>query len=243
MPEITFDAATAASYDEHSAERFDPAVLDPTVDFLAGLAADGRALEFGVGTGRVALPLSRRGVQVHGIDISVPMVEKLREKDGGNRVATTIGDFATTRVPGQFRLAYLVFNTISNLTTQDEQVACFHNAAEHLEPGGWFVIELFVPILQRIPRGEVHHVFHHSADRVSFDDYDVATQILHSHHFFFNGERYTTHSAPYRYAWPAELDLMARLAGLELSARYNDWDRSPFTRDSEGHVSVWRKPA
>ncbi len=238
-----FDEPVAARYDADSTDMFAPDVLEPAVDFLHGLAGGGPALEFGVGTGRLALPLSRRGVPVHGVDLSPAMVERLRAKPGGGAVDLTVGDFATTRVPGAFRLAYLVFNTIANLTSQEAQVACFRNAAAHLEPGGWFVIEVFVPILQRLPPGETRRVFHHSPDRLSFDEYDVATQLMHSHHYRFHDGSYDLVSIPFRYAWPAELDLMALLAGLRLHERWSDWRRNPFTADSTSHVSVWQKPA
>ena len=243
MPEMHFDEQTAARYDVSSADRFDPAVLDPTVDFLVEHARAGRALELGIGTGRVALPLAARGVEVAGIDLSPYMLEQLRTKPGSARIEAVEGDFATARLPGPFSLVYLVFNTITNLTTQDEQVACFENAARHLAPGGRFVVEVFVPILQKLPPGEVFHTFAHDRERHSFDEYDVVTQVLHSHHYRRHPDgTYTVHSAPYRYAWPAELDLMARIAGLRLVERWGDWDRSPFTATSEQHVSVWRKP-
>jgi len=243
MPEMRFDEQTAQRYDVSTADRFDPRVLEPTVDLLAELAGDGRALELGIGTGRVALPLAARGVAVAGIDLSPSMLERLRAKPGAAAIEAVAGDFATTRVSGEFRLAYLVFNTITNLTTQDEQVACFQNAARHLEPGGVFVIEVFVPILQKLPTGEVFHTFTHDDVRHSFDEYDVVTQVLHSHHYWHHEDgTYEVHSAPYRYVWPAELDLMARIAGLRLRDRWGDWDRSPFTATSEQHVSVWEKP-
>ena len=243
MPEMRFDEQTAQRYDVSTADRFDPRVLEPTVDLLAELAGDGRALELGIGTGRVALPLAARGVAVAGIDLSPSMLERLRAKPGAAAIEAVAGDFATTRVSGEFRLAYLVFNTITNLTTQDEQVACFQNAARHLEPGGVFVMEVFVPILQKLPTGEVFHTFTHDDVRHSFDEYDVVTQVLHSHHYWHHEDgTYEVHSAPYRYVWPAELDLMARIAGLRLRDRWGDWDRSPFTATSEQHVSVWEKP-
>lgn len=238
-----FDERIAAAYDATSADRFDPAVLDPAVDFLAELAGGGSALELGIGTGRVALPLRQRGVRVHGIDLSPAMVARLRAKPGGDDIDVTIGDFATTRVPGTFRLVYLVYNTISNLTTQDEQVRCFQNAAAHLEPGGCFVVELFVPPLQRLPPGETVRAFEVAPTHLGFDEIDVATQILRSHHYFVAGGQLETFSAPFRYAWPSELDLMARLAGMTLRERWATWTREPFTRDSTAHVSVWQKPA
>ena len=240
MPEIHFDERIAARYDAMSADMFEPSVLDPAVQFLADLARDGAALELGIGTGRLALPLSERGVRVHGIDVSPPMVERLRAKPGAHAVGVTIGDFATTRVDGSFRLVYLVFNTIMNLVTQDEQVACFRNAAAHLEPGGCFVIEVGVPALQRLPPGETVRAFTVSPTRLGFDEYDLAAQILYSHHYWVEDGRLETFSAPYRYVWPSELDLMARLAGMTLRERWSDWRRAPFTSDSTSHVSVWQ---
>ncbi|HEY2958789.1 MAG TPA: class I SAM-dependent methyltransferase [Actinomycetota bacterium] len=243
MPEDHFGERVAARYDESSAEMFDPAVVDPVVDFLAGLAGDGAALELGIGTGRIALPLARRGVPVHGIDLSQAMVARLRAKPGAERIGVTVGDFATTTVAGRFSLAYLVFNTINNLTTQDEQVACFQNVAAHLEPGGCFVVEVGVPALQRLPPGETVRAFHLSATRLGFDEYDVASQGLVSHHYSIVDGRLEVGSIPFRYVWPAELDLMARLAGMTLRERWSDWKREPFTSDSTGHVSVWEKAA
>ena len=236
-----FDERVAARYDESSAEMFAPAAVDPVVDVLAGLAGDGRALELGVGTGRIALPLARRGVPVHGIELSRAMVARLRAKPGSGDVGVTIGDFATTRVQGTFAVAYLVFNTIMNLTTQAEQVACFANGAAHLEPGGCFVVEVGVPDLRRLPPGETARVFHIAEDRWGIDEYDVARQGLVSHHFETVDGRLERFSAPFRYVWPAELDLMAQLAGMDLRERWSDWERAPFTGDSRGHVSVWEK--
>ena len=206
-----FGEGVAARYDDDAADMYDPAVLEPAVDFLAGLAGDGRALEFGVGTGRIALPLAERGVEVHGIDLSSAMLARLRAKPGADRVGVTVGDFATTSVEGPFRLVYLVFNTIGNLTTQEAQVACFRNAADHLEPGGCFVIELLVPALQRLPPGETVRPFHVSETYWGFDEYDVATQGLVSHHLSIRDDGSAEHiSMPFRYVWPAELDLMAQ---------------------------------
>ncbi len=242
-PEDHFGEPVAEQYDATSAGMFDPAVLEPTVDFLAALAGDGAALELGIGTGRVALPLSRRGVPVHGIDLSEAMVARLRAKDGTDQIGTTIGDFANTKVPGTFSLAYLVFNTIGNLTTQDEQVACFRNVADHLAPGGRFVIEIGVPDLQGLTRGERFRPFTVTPTRLGFDEYDVATQRSWSHHYWIENGQWTTMSIPFRYVWPAELDLMARIAGMSLSERWSGWDRSPFTNESRKHISVWQKPA
>jgi SAM-dependent methyltransferase len=243
VPKIYFDERIAARYDASSTDMFEPAVLGPAVDFLADLAGSCSALELGIGTGRVAIPLSQRGVRVHGIELSPPMAEQLRAKQGTDDIGVTIGDFATTRVDDSFGLAYLVYNTITNLTTQDEQVECFRNVAAHLDPGGCFVIEVFVPILQRLPPGEDFRVFHRSPTRVSFDEYDVVTQILDSHHYRFHDDTYELFSAPYRYVWPSELDLMARLAGLRLLQRWGDWTRTPFSSESTSHISVWQKPA
>ncbi len=243
MPEDHFGEEVAANYDASSAEMFGPEVLIATVSFLAELAGGGAALELGIGTGRVALPLSRLGVRVHGIDLSSAMVSRLREKPGGNDIEVTLGDFATTRVEGSFALAYVVFNTIENLTTQDEQVACFQNVASHLETGGHFVIEVAVPALQRLPPGETVRPFELSATRLGFDEYDIANQGLRSHHFEIEGERLSATFTPLRYVWPSELDLMARLAGMTLSQRWGDWDRTPFTSESTKHVSVWEKTA
>jgi SAM-dependent methyltransferase len=238
-----FDERVAARYDESSADMFEPAVVDPIVDFLVGLAGGGRALELGIGTGRIALPLAQRGVPVHGIELSRAMVAKLRAKPGGKDIPVTIGDFATTTVDGSFSVAYLVFNTIMNLTTQAAQVACFRNVAAHLEPGGCFVIEVDVPELRHLPPGERLHAFHASESRWGIDEYDVRTQALTSHHFEIVDSRLERFSAPFRYVWPAELDLMAQLAGMTLRERWSGWKREPFTNDSEQHISVWEKPA
>jgi len=216
-------------------------MVEPVVDFLAGLAGDGGALELGVGTGRIALPLARRGVRVHGIDLSEAMVAKLQAKPGGDRIEVTIGDFATARVDGSFAVAYLVVNTIMNLTTQEEQVACFRNVADHLEPGGCFVIEVMVPRLRRLPPGERYQPFDVSPTHVGFDEYDVALQGLVSHHYWIEEGEVEVSSPPFRYVWPSELDLMAQLAGMTLRERWSDWTREPFTNESAKHVSVWEK--
>ena len=245
VPKIWFDDEVAATYDEDSAERFEPALLDSTVTFLAGLARDGRALELAIGTGRVAVPLAARGVRVSGIELSPAMLARLRAKPGAAGIEVVEGDMTSSRVPGDFELAYLVFNTITNLTTQDEQVACFQNAARHLAPGGCFVIEVYVPILRLLPPGVDFHVFSEEPGYHAFDQYaDPASQLQWSHHLRLRDDgTYRRFSAPYRYVWPAELDLMARIAGLRLRERWADWDRSPFGADSEQHVSVWEKPA
>jgi len=236
-----FDEPVAARYDESSADMFDPAVVDPAVDLLVELAGDGRALELAIGTGRIALPLARRGVSVHGIEFSEAMAARLRAKPGAEAIGVTIGDMAATRVDGAFSVAYLVFNTIGNLTTQAQQVACFRNAAAHLEPGGCFVIEVGLPDLQRLPPGETARVFHMSDTHWGIDEYDVAVQGLVSHHFSIVAGGVEKVSMPFRYVWPAELDLMAELAGMRLRDRWSDWERTPFTGDSHKHVSVWQK--
>ena len=220
---------------------FDPAVLDPTVGFLAELAGDGAALELAIGTGRVAMPLSRRGVPVHGIDLSPAMVDQLRAKPGAEAIEVTIGDMATTRVGKTFGLVYLVYNAILNLTSQDEQVECFRNAAAHLVPGGHFVIEAIVPALQRLPPGETFRPFKVSPTHLGIDEYDVVTQAAVSHHYWVADGKVGVWSMPWRYVWPSELDLMARLAGMTLRERWSGWQREPFTRDSPSHVSVWEK--
>ncbi|HEX2158954.1 MAG TPA: class I SAM-dependent methyltransferase [Actinomycetes bacterium] len=243
MPENHFGEPVAARYDESSADMFEPAVVDPVVDFLAGLAGDGAALELGIGTGRIALPLSRRGVRVHGIDLSEAMVARLRAKPGAEPIGVTIGDFATTTVDGRFSVAYLVFNTIQNLTSQEEQVACFQNVAAHLEPGGCFVIETGVPNLRRLPPGETVRAFAVTPAYLGFDEFDVAAQGLISHHYTLADGTFELNSVPFRYVWPSELDLMARIAGMRLRERWSGWQREPFTSDSTKHVSVWEKTA
>jgi SAM-dependent methyltransferase len=237
-----FDEPVAARYDAGLGAMGEAAAVAATVDFLVEHARGGSALELGIGTGRIALPLQDRGVQVAGIDLSAAMVAQLRAKPGGDRIPVTVGDFAHATVEGQFRLAYLVFNTIMNLTSQDEQVACFQNAAAHLEPGGRFVIEVTMPDLQRLPRGERFRPFTVTDTRLGIDEYDVVNQGLISHHYRVEGEGPNVLSIPFRYVWPAELDLMARLAGMRLLERWAGWDRSPFTAESDKHVSVWVKP-
>ena len=243
MPDDHFGEAVAARYDASLAEMFDPAAVEPVVEFIARLAGVGQALELGVGTGRIALPLAQRGVRVHGIDLSSAMVEMLRKKQGAEGIGVTIGDFATTRVEGAFSVAYLVFNTIMNLTTQDEQVACFQNVAAHLEPGGCFVIEVVLPELQRLPHGETVRPFTVTPTRLGFDEYDIASQGLISHHYRIDDDKPEVWSIPFRYVWPAELDLMARIAGMTLRERWSGWQGEPFTSDSTRLVAVWEKAA
>lgn len=238
-----FDEAVAARYDISDPDMFSPAAVDPVVDLLVELAGNGRALELGIGTGRIALPLAERGVPVHGIEMSTAMVERLRAKPGSENIEVTIGDFASATVDGSFSVAYLVYNTIMNLTTQSAQVACFRNVAKHLEPGGTFVIEVGLPDLQRLPPGETARVFHMSEDSWGLDEYDVAKQGLVSHHFETIDGNLEHHSTPFRYAWPAEFDLMAALAGMRLRERWSGWKQEPFTSESRKHVSVWERPS
>ena len=243
MPENYFDERIAASYQAKWPELFAPAMVAPVVAFLAELAGTGAALELGIGTGRLAIPLRRRGVRVHGIDLSPQMVAQLRAKPGSDDLGVTIGDFATTRVGGTFRVAYLVRNTIMNLTTQAAQVACFQTVAAQLEPGGCFVIEVMVPALQRLPPGETVRAFTVTPTHLGVDEVDVACQGSVSHHYWVVDGGLEAFSAPFRYVWPSELDLMARLAGMRLRERWSDWTRAPFDGGSRQHVTVWEKPA
>jgi len=238
---IYFDERVAQRYDTDFADMFEPAVVDPAVGFLADLADGGDALELGIGTGRIAVPLSRRGVRVHGVDLSPAMIERLRAKPGTDDIAVTIGDFTSVYVGGSFRLAYLVFNTIMSLTTQDGQVACFQNAAAHLAPGGHLVIEVMLPELRKLPPGQQVVPFHVSETGWGYDVYDIATQAITAHHITLTGDRADHTAFPGRYVWPAELDLMARLAGMTLRERWSTWKREPFTSDSTAHISVWQK--
>ncbi len=237
-----WDVHAAAAYDTPGDGMFSPEVLGPTVDCLTRLAAGGAALEFAIGTGRVAVPLHDAGVAVSGIELSEPMIERLRDKADENSIPVIVGDMATTRFPGRFSLVYLVFNTISNLLTQAEQVDCFRNAARHLGPGGRFVIELWVPELRRLPPGGPDAVvFASEPGYLGVDTYEPLTQHLVSHHIHFDAGRQATISrSPHRYVWPAELDLMAQLTGFELEARHADWNGSEFTAESPSHVSVYR---
>ncbi len=243
MAETHFDDWVAERYDRLWPELFDPEVVDPCVDFLAALAGAGPALELGIGTGRIALPLHRRGVPVHGIELSPAMVAQLRTRPGADAIGVTVGDFATAALGRTFSLVYLVRNTITNLVTQDEQVDCFRNAAAHLAPGGLFVIENYVPELRRLPPGETVHVFTRTPTHLGFEEYDVAAQIAISHHYWMIDGQLRTFSSPHRYVWPAELDLMARLAGMALRERWSDWRRAPFTGESRHHVTVWQAGA
>lgn len=241
-PDGCFGERVAAAYDEESAGMFEPGEVDAAVSVLAALAGTGRALELGIGTGRIALPLARRGVPVHGIDLSRAMVARLRAKPGGDAIGVTIGDFATARAEGVFSVAYLVFNTIMNLTTQAAQVACFRNAAAHLAPGGRFVVEVMVPELRKLPAGQNVVPFRVSPTRWAYDLYDTATQAMSSNYVEVVHGRGEVRTIPFRYVWPAELDLMGEIAGLRLCERWEDWTRRPFTSESGKHVSVWEKP-
>ncbi|MEU4685496.1 class I SAM-dependent methyltransferase [Streptomyces xinghaiensis] len=241
--ESIWDADAARRYDTPGTGMFAPEVLDPAVERLAELADGGAALEFAIGTGRVAVPLAERGVPVTGIELSRPMVEQLRTKADESAVPVVVGDMATATAPGTYSLVYLVFNTISNLLTQDRQVACFRNAARHLTPGGRFVIELWVPELRRLPPGQTAVVCRSEPDYILLDTYDVLRQQVVSHHFRFDGTpRAELFRSPHRYIWPAELDLMAQLAGFELETRHADWSGAEFTAESDSHVSVYRVP-
>lgn len=238
-----FDEPVAETYDADLGDMGDAASVDPVVSFLAEIAGTGGALELGIGTGRIALPLSRSGVRLAGIDLSAAMLARLQAKPGAEEIEVTVGDFATTRLAQQFKLVYLVFNTIMNLTTQDGQVECFRTAAAHLEPGGCFVVEVMVPQLQRLPPGETFRPFTVTPTYLGIDEYDVARQGLVSHHYSVVDGRLELKAVPFRYVWPAELDLMARLAGMTLRERWAGWRREPFTDASTKHVSVWEKPA
>lgn len=241
-----FPESVAADYDAPGGANA-PEVVTRAVDVLEALAGDGPVLEFAVGTGRIAAALAQRGVRVSGIEMSKAMAARIVDKPGGDAVAVTIGDMATTRVAGEFSLVYLVFNTISNVTTQDGQVDVFCNAAAHLRPGGLFLIENGVPGLRRLPPGQDTVPFtvepgSEGGGYVGFDQYDVVTQQFTSNHVTVAPDgtgRFRR--IPFRYAWPAELDLMARIAGMRLKDRWAGWDRSAFTADSTEHVSVWQK--
>lgn len=241
--EEIWNAETAEHYDTPGTGMFAPEVLEPAVDRLAELAGGGRALEFAIGTGRVAVPLAERGVPVTGIELSVPMIERLRTKTDEATIPVVVGDMATAVAPGEYTLVYLVYNTISNLLTQAEQVACFRNAARHLVPGGRFVIELWVPELRKLPPGQQAVVWQSEPGYIGLDTYDVLRQHVVSHHFRFDESGQARLGlSPHRYIWPSELDLMAQLAGFELESRHADWTGAEFTAESRSHVSVYRLP-
>ncbi|MGH3203318.1 MAG: class I SAM-dependent DNA methyltransferase [Streptosporangiaceae bacterium] len=240
-PDGFFGGRVAASYDDPSDRMFQPEVVDPVVSLLADLAGSGRALELAIGTGRIGLPLSQRGVPVHGIELSRAMVARLRGKPGGEAIPVTIGDMATTRVDGSFAVAYLVYNTINNLTTQEAQVACFRNVAQHLSPGGCFVIETGIPNLRYLPPGQDILGYRAGPGRIVSYTFDHATQHYRGHYVEFANGSGEYRTIPFRYVWPSELDLMAQLAGLRLRNRWADWNHEPFTTDSRSHVSVWER--
>lgn len=236
-----WDAEAAARYDTPGTGMFAPDLLSQTADRLAVLADGGPALEFAIGTGRVAIPLLERGIPVSGIEIAPAMVEQLRTKVEAEKLPVVVGDMTTATAPGRFSLVFLIFNGISNVLTQDEQIACFKNAARHLAPGGRFVIELWVPDLRRLPPGRNATVFAAEPNYVGLDAFDVLNQIVISHHFrFAEGNEASLFRSPHRYIWPAELDLMARLGGFALESRHADWVGSPFTGESTSHISVYR---
>jgi SAM-dependent methyltransferase len=237
-----WDDKTAAVYDEEAAKMYSTEVVEPAVSFLARLAGNGPALEFAIGTGRIGIPLMQRGVPVSGVELSAPMVKRLRSKVSEADLFVAVGDMATTTVPGEFSLAFLVWNSISNLRTQEEQVECFRNAARHLAPGGRFVIELFVPPLRRLPPGQIAVPFDVTEVHTGFDTFDLVAQGCNSHHYTRRSDgtiRYDV--GHFRYIWPSECDLMAQLAGMELESRFEDWNGKAFTSESEKHISVWRK--
>ena len=241
-PDGHFDESVASTYDDVPEPMVDGTPVAEAVRVLAGLAGGGRVLELAIGTGRVAVPLAALRVEVHGIELSTAMVRRLRAKPAGEAIPVTIGDMTSARADGPFSLVYLVFNTIMNVTSQAGQVEVFRNAAAHLEPGGRFLIECGIPDLRRLPYGETAVVFDRTDDHVGVDEYDVANQGLVSHHFTKRGERWDYGSGPFRYVWPAELDLMAELAGMRLVERWEGWRHQPFTSDSPHHVSIWAKP-
>lgn len=243
MGSIIWDQQTAEVYDATYAYESVPSVVNPIVDFLAEYVGNGPVLEFAIGTGRIALPLSQRGLEVCGIELSPHMVEQLKKKPRAEAVTVVIGDMAAARVAGSFELVYVVANSIMNLTTQEEQLAVFSNAAAHLAPAGHFVVELIVPELRRVPPSETGWIFSMDPNHVGIETFDdVANQIAWSHHWKAIDGRFVHHSAPYRYIWPSELDLMARLAGLDLEDRWGDWDRSPFNSESRMQVAVFAMP-
>ena len=236
-----FDETVSATYDALHGGG-DPDAIRRAAEVLRDLTTDGTALEFAIGTGRIALPMRALGIDVAGIELSNAMVAELRKKEGGSEIDVAIGDMSTVRLDKTFSLVFLVYNTIDNLTSQDAQVACFANAAAHLKPGGRFVIETLVPPIQKIPFGETKLAFACTPKHWGIDEFDIVNQTYSSHHIRVEAGRVQQLSVPFRYAWPSEFDLMARLAGLVLEHRWADWDKSAFTSTSRSHVSVWRKP-
>jgi SAM-dependent methyltransferase len=241
-PDGYFGEPVARTYDDSTGTEFQPEVVAGTADLLAELAGGpgARALEFAIGTGRVAVPLAERGVTVHGIDMSRAMLDRLRAKNA--EIGVTVGDIAQTRAGSGFDLVYLVFNTVMNLTTQDAQVECFRNAAAHLRPGGRFLIEVMLPELRKLPAGQTLVPFTVTPTRWGFDRYDVATQEMSSNYVTLHADgRGEFWSVPFRYAWPAEMDLMARIAGLRPEHRWDSWARTPFTSESSKIIATWVK--
>jgi Methyltransferase domain len=236
-----FDDDVADTYDEEVTGEFTPEDIESAVSFLNDLAPLGSALELGIGTGRISLPLSERGMHVEGIDLSAAMVNRMMQKPGGDEIRVVLGDFSTTVMDRSFDVVFLVFNTIMNVTSQPGQVACFANAAAHLEAGGCFVVEVMIPDLRRLPPGDVIRPYTVQDEALSFDEYDVVNQGLVSHHYRVKGDSLELHSIPFRYVWPAELDLMATMAGMALRNRWSGWNHEPFTSESAKHVSVWEK--
>jgi SAM-dependent methyltransferase len=241
VAETHFDERIAQRYQDLWPELFDPTLIEETVDLLAVLAEEGPALELGIGTGRIGLPLEKRGIAVNGIELSTAMVAQLRDQEGGSHIPVVVGDFATTTLPGRFSLVYLLRNTITNLTSEPEQRACFRNVAAHLQPGGRFVVENYVPALEQLPQGSTTHLFAATPTHLGFEEYDTAAQIAVSHHVWIIDGGVEQLSSAHRYVWPSELDLMARLAGLTLRDRWSSWRREPFTSASRSHISVWEK--
>lgn len=238
-----WDQDAARRYDTPGVGMFAPEVLGPTVDRLRALAGDGRALEMAIGTGRVAVPLAEAGVAVAGIELCQPMIDQLRTKADEETIPVVAGDMTTTQVDGAFSLVFLVFNGISNVLTQDRQIAVFENAARHLVPGGRFVIELWVPDLRTLPPGRTGSVFSTKPGYLGADVFDPVAQYVESHHVTFDPEGGTAarvFRSPHRYIWPAELDLMARIAGFALESRDGGWSNEPFTGESRDHVSIYR---
>ena len=239
--ESTYGDRIADVYDELYEDLASPALVAPMVDVLANLAGGGRALELGIGTGRIALPLAGRGVEVHGIDASAAMVDKMRRKPGGGRIPVTMADFADVDADGRFSLVYVVFNTFFALLTQDAQVRCFANVASRLSEGGVFLVEAFAPDLTRFERGQNIQAGVVETDRVSIDlsRHDAVAQTVESSHVHISEQGVRLYPVKLRYAWPSELDLMARVAGMRLRSRWGDWQGGPFTASSTNHVSAY----
>ena len=234
----TYGERVAGVYDEWFSE-YDPHAIDA----LAELARNGRALELGIGTGRIALPLSQQNVEVHGIDAAPSMISRLRSKPGSDRITVTQGSFADVAVDGEFALVYVVFNTFFALPSQQDQVRCFRNVAAHLSPDGCFVIEAFVPNMARFTAGQVNWATRVTEDLVELDvgRHDQATQRVVSQKVVITDGNVRLYPVQIRYAWPSELDLMAQLAGLRLRDRWSNWNREPFTSESGKHISIYQR--